>query len=245
MKTAGLTDVGMLRQENQDAFGTLFLDACGATLAVVCDGMGGVSGGRIASALCLETLKAALADATEITGELLDSALSAANAALRARALSLGLECMGTTVVLAVVTEREAHLLWVGDSRAYLWHAGVLTRLSHDHSLVQSLVDAGTITEEEARHHSRRNIITRAVGTRDTVEGEQKTVAWQTGDLILLCSDGLYGMVEEKEISEILSEEETTAHMAHVLVAAANSHGGEDNITALIIENTKENSSDA
>lgn len=245
MKTAGLTDVGMLRHENQDTFGTLPLDGCGALLAVVCDGMGGVSGGRIASALCADTLKAALADATEITDGLLDSALSAANDALRVRAAELGLDCIGTTVVLAVATERALHLLWVGDSRAYLWHEGTLTRLSHDHSLVQSLVDAGSITEEEARHHSRRNIITRAVGTKDTVEGEKKTVAWQTGDILLLCSDGLYGMVEEKEISEILSEEETTAHMAHVLVAAANSHGGEDNITALIIENTKENSSDA
>ena len=244
MKSAGLTDVGMLRHENQDAFGALPL-ACGATLAAVCDGMGGVSGGRIASALCLDTFRSVLAECEEITDDLLDAALDAANDALRARAKELGLDCMGTTLVLALATETAVRLFWVGDSRAYLYHAGRITRITHDHSFVQSLIDEGRITEEEARRHARRNLITRAVGTKDHVAGDHREVLWETGDRILLCSDGLYGMVEDRELCEILSEDDNLEHTAHVLISAANSHGGEDNITALILENTKENSSDA
>lgn len=245
MRAAGLTDVGMLRHENQDAFGVFPTEDKGALLAVVCDGMGGACGGKEAAETCLATLKDTLLGGDVPTDFMLSDALSRANGMIRARTKEQGYDCMGTTVVLALADGEAVTLFWVGDSRAYLWRDGTLSRLTRDHSYVQSLIDEGRITEEEAKNHVHRNLITRAIGSRDTVLADSRRIPWQRGDRILLCSDGLYSMVEEKEICEILSEGDAPAHMAHVLVAAANSHGGEDNITALILENTKENSSDA
>ena len=148
-------------------------------------------------------------------------------------------------MVLAVASHDRLTVLWAGDSRAYLLHENTLTRLTRDHSYVQELVDAGRISEEDARTHEYRNLVTRAVGAVTWVTPDVRTLAWQKGDRLLLCSDGLTAMVEEKEIAEILKEEHPTARTAHELVCAANSHGGEDNITVLLLENTEGELNDA
>ena len=147
---------------------------------------------------------------------------------------------MGIILHLAHSVEETAR-----DSRAYLFHGGALTRLTHDHSYVQELVDQGKITEKEARMHEKRHLVTRAVGAGMTVEPDACTLPWHEGDRLLLCSDGLFTMVEEKEITEILKEAHTPARTVHELVCAANSHGGEDNITVMLLENIKENDPDA
>lgn len=243
MKAYGRSDVGMLRHENQDAFGTCAIGE--AVLAVVCDGMGGEAGGRVAAELCVSSFMEAFRDQTLPTVEKLKRTLSSANTRIQKEAKANGYPRMGTTVVAALATEETLTLLWVGDSRAYLLRDGMLMRLTRDHSYVQELVDLGTITEGEARTHIHRNLITRAVGTKRHVAPDVLTIPFRQGDRLLLCSDGLFCMVEEKEIRDILIESNPTALIAHELICAANSHGGEDNVTVLLLENTKEISSDA
>ena len=240
----GRSDTGMLRTENQDAFGECALKD-GARLALVCDGMGGEKGGREAAEICVSTFLSAFKDSGAPSEKALEKMLGEANARILARASEQGYARMGTTLVLALALPHTLTLLWVGDSRAYLYHEGSLTRLTRDHSYVQELIDRGTLSESEARTHHHRNLITRAVGTHERVVPDLVSLPWQEGDCVLLCSDGLFGMVEEKEIREILSENHPAARTVHELVCAANSHGGEDNITVLLLENKKETLSDA
>lgn len=251
MKSYGMTDTGMCRSENQDTFSvTAFKSPRGGELllAVVCDGMGGVKGGAVASSLCAETFSAYLAaHATPTRTVTQRAALTAANRAVykRAREDDGALNSMGTTLVSALASERSVTLLSVGDSRAYLYRDGMLLPLTHDHSYVQQMMDAGMMTAEEASRSPYRNIITRAVGVSASVKGDVIRLAWREGDRILLCTDGLTGCVKADEICSILAQDETLFDMAHELVGAANSRGGEDNITALLLENTKENTFDA
>lgn len=243
MKTYGRTDVGMLRHENQDAFGIFPLKD--AVLAVLCDGMGGEAGGKAAAEICVSAFRDAY-DGGEIpTADALCHTLSFANTAIQKEAKRQGYDRMGTTVVAALVTPEEMTLLWVGDSRAYLLRDGELLRLTRDHSYVQELIDCGTISEREARNHYHRNLLTRAVGAKRRVEADTLALPAKEGDRLLLCSDGLFGMVEEKEILDILTEAESLALVTHELICAANFRGGEDNVTVVLLENTKENSSDA
>jgi protein phosphatase len=244
MTVFGRSDVGMLRHENQDAFGEAPLTR-DARLLVVCDGMGGVSGGKEAAETCVSTLLSAFSSEELPDEEALADACFSANLEVLATAKKRGFHRTGTTVVLALAERDAVTLLWVGDSRAYLFDGERLTRLTRDHSYVRELVDAGVITEEEAREHPSRNVITRAVGAQSRIEPETKRIPWREGGRLLLCTDGLHGMVTEREIAEILKEGHTVSRTAHELVCAANSHGGEDNITVLLIENTKENFPDA
>ena len=240
----GRSDVGMLRHENQDAFGDCALKD-NAWLALVCDGMGGEAGGKDAAETCVSAFVSAFSGGEAPSEKALKKTLAVANAAILARAKEKGFVRMGTTLVLALARPDTLTLLWVGDSRAYLFRDGTLSRLTHDHSYVHQLVDKGTITEREARIHYQRNLITRAVGTAGKAEPDTRKLAWQEGDRLLLCSDGLFSMVEEKEIEEILAEGDPAARTVHELVCAANFHGGEDNITVLLLENKKESLSDA
>ena len=244
MNVSGRSDVGMLPSENQDAFGECVLKN-GAHLAVLCDGMGGVSGGREAAEICVRTFLSAYAGKDAANEEDLRSTLHVANEAILADATKNGYIGTGTTLVLALAEYNQVTLFWVGDSRGYLLHEGTLSRLTRDHSYVQELVDAGEISEKEARTHKKRHLITRAVGATPSVVPDVYRFPWSNGDRLLLCSDGLFGMVEEKEIEEILKEEYPTARTVHELVCAANSHGGEDNVTVVLLENIKENYPDA
>lgn len=240
----GRSDTGMLRSENQDAFGECVLRD-GGCLALVCDGMGGEAGGKEAAEICVSSFLSAFSHSKAPSERALKRTLAEANDSILARAREMGYDRMGTTLVLSLATRDTVTLLWVGDSRAYLYHEGGLFRLTRDHSYVQELIDRGILTEEEARTHYHRNLVTRAVGTETRALPDVARIPWEEGDRLLLCSDGLYGMVEEKEILEILREDRSPARTVHELICAANSHGGEDNITVLLLENKKETLLDA
>lgn len=247
IKYYGQTDTGMCRRENEDAFAVRELSAqkngTQTVLAVACDGMGGAKGGKVASALAVDTFTEYLTcHALPTRAAVQRSALSAANRAVRkCAAESRGeLEGMGCTLVSALATEKSLLVLWVGDSRAYLYRDGLLLPLTRDHSYVRQMMDAGLMSAEEAKRSPHRNIITRAVGAHATVKGDVVRCSWRRGDRLLLCTDGLTGCVSEREICSILKEGTSLFDMANELIVAANCRGGEDNITALLLENTKE-----
>ena len=245
MRIAGSSDVGMLRTENQDAYGIIPLKDGSSAICLVCDGLGGGMGGKEAAELCVACFRERF-EGGEMPSEWeLRDALSEANRRILSFSRAQEYTWMGTTLVLAAVTEEAVTVLWVGDSRAYHFREDSMLRLTRDHSYVEELVARDNLTEGEARFHSMRNLITRAVGTREEVVGDMCILPWREGDRLLLCSDGLHAMVEEKELCEILAEDHIPAHTVHVLISAANSHGGEDNITALVVENKKEISSNA
>jgi protein phosphatase len=142
---------------------------------------------------------------------------------------------MGTTAVCALIRGGRVHLCHAGDSRAYLLHAGRLTQLTHDHSYVQELVDCGTITVQEAENHPQKNIITRALGVDLRMQPEYTSTVMLPGDLLLLCTDGLTNMVQAVQLQEILTQNDFY-DVPDRLIEAANAGGGQDNITALLLE---------
>ena len=216
MKLAGKTDVGLVRQDNQDDYraGQLPGDAA---WALVCDGMGGARGGREASQLFL---KRTLVSANRFVFQ----------KSIREESLA----GMGTTAVCALVRSGKAYLCHAGDSRAYLFRDGSLAQLTHDHSYVQELVDCGTITVEEAEHHPQKNIITRALGVDYRLDPEFTSLAVQPGDILLLCSDGLTNAVPRPQLEQLLRTG-SFYDLPDLLIRAANENGGKDNITALLL----------
>ena len=254
MKVFGYSDIGPHRPSNQDYFDSAPLPLPpklrgvkkreeNALLAVVCDGMGGVRGGEIASHLATSTFIEKMKEETQRDAlGALEDALSAANGAVYSAAEeNEALRGMGSTMVAALVYERALAILNVGDSRIYLWHAGHLLLLTHDHSYVQAMVDAGKMSADEARYSLQRNVITRAVGTRPAVFGDVAYSSWEEGDRLLLCTDGVSGVLSDADIAEVLSADMPIERAARELTEKAVLRGSEDNLTALLIENTKEN----
>ena len=258
----GKTEIGKQRQTNQDNY--LTMRVCdNVTMFVLCDGMGGTNGGNIASSLAIRTfadfVEQTLAphidgedmcntDAINFSG-LMSDAVSAANKAVYMRARENSeLTNMGTTIVAALATENEIHVANVGDSRMYLLEGKTLTQLTHDHSYVQMLVDMGQLTKEEAATNPRRNILTRAVGTEPTVDADVMTLDMpKKGSYFVLCSDGLYNFVSEKDFISIVrkkykdyDDDDYDAELTlktKLLVDTANHNGGGDNITIILIRN--------
>ena len=206
MKLAGKTDVGRVRQDNQDDYraGELPGDAA---WALVCDGMGGARGGREASQCACSVIERCLPEQYNqcIPGEeetFLKKALLSANRDVFQKALrEESLAGMGTTAVCALVRGGKVFLCHAGDSRAYLYRDGRLAQLTHDHSYVQELVDCGTITVEEAEHHPQKNIITKALGVDYRLDSEFTTAPLQKGDILLLCSASSTVMVPQSTSS--------------------------------------------
>jgi protein phosphatase len=233
LKWGASTDVGMVRQQNEDSF------LAEETLFVVADGMGGHNAGEVASALAVTTLKAGARlgiDTTEDFRELVQQANSAIYTASLDDSTQSG---MGTTVTaLSIVEGAEPRVLVanVGDSRAYLWRSGALSRLSVDHSYVQELVNEGIITPEAARVHPRRNIVTRALGIDRSVMVDVFTHFVRTGDRIVLCSDGLVDEVADVEIARVLGQHTDPQETAEALVMVANTNGGRDNTTVIVVD---------
>jgi protein phosphatase len=233
LKWGASTDVGMVRQQNEDSF------LAEETLFVVADGMGGHNAGEVASALAVTTLKAGARlgiDTTEDFRELVQQANSAIYTASLDDSTQSG---MGTTVTaLSIVEGEEPRVLVanVGDSRAYLWRSGALSRLSVDHSYVQELVNEGIITPEAARVHPRRNIVTRALGIDRSVMVDVFTHFVRTGDRIVLCSDGLVDEVADTEIARVLGQHTDPQETAEALVMVANTNGGRDNTTVIVVD---------
>jgi PPM family protein phosphatase len=228
----GRSDVGQVRAGNEDAL--LILQRVFA----VADGMGGHLGGEVASAAALEPLTGLDAqrfDASEDALAALSAAVALANTEVSRRSRSEPeLEGMGTTLTALLIDGTDAHLVHVGDSRCYLLRDGVLVQLTDDHTLVQALIDQGRITRDEASGHPHRSVITRAIGVGTDIEVDGRTIVLAPDDVLLLCSDGLTGVVDDDEIAAVLTE-----HGAHdavdELIMRANAAGGPDNITVLTL----------
>lgn len=241
MNVCGKTDVGLRRHENQDTFAVEQGEKL--LIAVVCDGMGGAEGGQIASSLAVEIFMKeirALLRADMTAGQLRELAsfcVAKANTAVYQRALQdPAYQGMGTTLVSAVAGERDAVICNIGDSRAYLIHDGEMTRITHDHSVVQTLVENGDITAEEARTHPNRNLITRALGPDETTLCDAFDVSFAHGDKILLCTDGLVVTATDEEICRIVCADKRAEEKLDDLIALAKAQGAPDNVTAVLIE---------
>ncbi|MEP6953660.1 MAG: Stp1/IreP family PP2C-type Ser/Thr phosphatase [Solirubrobacteraceae bacterium] len=223
------TDTGRQRKGNEDAY------FARSPLFVVADGMGGAQAGEVASGTAVEVFQDGLPDGSEPVESRLRSLVLEANARINALAQSdEALAGMGTTVTAAYVGEDELAIAHVGDSRMYRLRGGSLERLTDDHTLVEELVRQGKLTPEEADHHPQRSIITRALGPEPGVEPDSFTWPGRDGDVYLICSDGLTGMVGESQVAEILTEAGSLPAAGRALVDAANAAGGRDNITVVL-----------
>jgi serine/threonine protein phosphatase PrpC len=238
MRIATQTDRGLVRKRNEDSV----LADEGLGLLMIADGMGGYSGGEIASALAVSTVHACLLGSVEQdsagrdTGNVIREAVRRADEAIRLRASGdARLGDMGTTLVLALCRGPRVHLAHAGDSRAYLMQNGVMRRLTRDHSLVSEMIENGEITPKEARRHPLRNVVTRSLGSHGNAELGLQTVAWEPGNCLLLCSDGLTNMVEDREIERAIRQAGPDLSQAcEKLVQMANQAGGKDNISVIL-----------
>jgi serine/threonine protein phosphatase PrpC len=231
LRVGARTDVGRVREGNEDSY------MVHEPLYAVADGMGGHQGGEVASKLALETLgRLALEDSRDTAPNLADAVREANRAVLDKASTDPGLHGMGTTLTAVVAGGNRVFLAHVGDSRAYLLRDGHMDQLTEDHTVVEGLVREGRLTRQEAEIHPQRSILTRALGVDGEVEVEEKSQDVREGDRILLCSDGLTGMVPEQEIERILAELEDPQRAAEALVDAANDAGGQDNITAVVLD---------
>ncbi len=238
-RLAVLSDVGLLRQLNEDNWSWLHVEPQ-LQFYVVADGMGGHDCGEIASALAVETIVERLRPvrASDPVGleTRLREAFQAANNAVKDHADAKGTD-MGTTMVCLLVAEgRVGYLANVGDSRGYLLRDGVLDQLTKDHSWVQKMVDKGKLKAEEARHHPHSNILLRTVGTDHDVEPEMFRVELLPGDRLMICSDGLWNEVDDRDMESILNTYSDPRIAARELVRAAHHGGGKDNVTLLVVE---------
>lgn len=221
------TDIGQVREGNEDSF--LVNDP----LYAVADGMGGHRGGEVASNLALQTVQRLFA-ANE--GTLTEQVEQANRAVFERSQEDRDVAGMGTTLTAVLVNDAEVRLAHVGDSRAYLYRDGRLQMLTEDHTLVRRMVIEGEITEAEAEHHPHRSILTRALGVDGDVQVDEDVITMQDGDRLLLCTDGLTGMVSDEQIVSVLEEVKDPQEAVDHLARAANRAGGIDNITAVIID---------
>lgn len=243
----GLSDVGRKRTRNEDCF----LINEDLNLYVIADGMGGHSGGEFASKMAISTIEEILQgitsdpEATVISGVNTDEAdfgdrlryaIEVASSRIYDRALyDSALKGMGTTTVASLFHEGYVYVANVGDSRAYLFHANKIKQVTKDHSLVSEQVRAGYISQKEVKGHKLRNIITRSVGYQEEVEIDVQKFDLHMGDKVLLCSDGLSNMVEDRDIEKIVAGS-PIKEACKKLIDLANKNGGEDNITVLLME---------
>jgi PPM family protein phosphatase len=246
LEMSSLTDVGRKRTVNQDYLGDLIFTSNRFTpkqleergyLFAVADGMGGYAGGEIASKLTIETLFDffyASVPTSDLAHDLME-AVRLANARVHEEAQRSQRPNMGTTLTMMVLRNNRAVFANVGDSRIYLIRQGLAQRVTHDHSMIQEQIDAGVLTPEQAEKSNFRNLITRAIGHRNDVEPELSESELEVGDVLLLCSDGLHGLVKDDEIGVMVGAESDVNKAAEELVATANERGGPDNISVLLV----------
>lgn len=238
MRSFSITDIGKKRKLNQD-FVYVSDEPVGnlPNLFIVADGMGGHKAGDYASKCTVETMIREIRSSFEKNPvRILSKAIRVANDQIRRKAKQdENLYGMGTTVVAASCLGRYLQVANVGDSRLYIINDKI-RQITRDHSLVEEMVRMGGIDREAARNHPDKNIITRAIGARDTVEIDFFHEELKQGDIVLMCSDGLTNMLEDEEISSILREKTTIQERAAKLVETANNNGGKDNIAVIIID---------
>jgi protein phosphatase len=243
-----LSDVGLKRPLNEDSF--CANDEEG--LYVVADGMGGHAHGEVASRLAVETIEEfieltsgdrdvtwpyGIDESLSLNGNRLKTSIRFANQKLLDHAKSsVGCEGMATTVVAVLVEGSVAEVAHVGDSRVYLIRGGQINRITSDHSWVNEQVLSGVIDSEQARNHPLRNVVTRALGGRPDLEVDVQSLALESDDRLLLCSDGLTTMLVDEEILRIVLDGDAGVDQALKLIEAANRNGGEDNTTAILLK---------
>ena len=244
IKVWAMTDTGLVRSQNQDAYGVEHMPELEQSICVVCDGMGGPKGGDVASKIAVNTfltsVKANLRPgmSPEQIREVSSFAIAVANGEIRKAAAENPAACrgMGTTLVSAVSYAGGVVVSNIGDSRAYLIHSGEIRRISRDHSLVETLVERGDITEDEARRHPQRNYITRALGVEERILCDGYIVPVVPGDFILLCTDGLVSTVSDREMrDEILGGD--IDRCLDRLLEISKGNGAADNVTAVLMQN--------
>ena len=243
LEVAVLSDPGKVRPGNEDAYGS-FAPAGGREqretgwLFVVADGMGGHQGGEIASRLAVDAIHDSyFADPDSDRGAVLVRAVKDANGlVLEQSQADSSLSGMGTTCTAMAIHDGRGFFIHIGDSRAYLLREGELVQLTNDHSLVGEMIRSGMITDEDARNHPRRNVITRSLGVQEAVEADTPHTPFELrrDDLFLLCSDGLSACVSDEEIRGVLAGKDLDS-VAGALVEMANARGGKDNVTVLLI----------
>ncbi|MBZ4652764.1 MAG: protein serine/threonine phosphatase [Peptococcaceae bacterium] len=234
MHVNALTDVGLVRKDNEDNY----LVSADRGLFVVADGMGGHLGGAVASSMAIKVIDEEIREPhlEENPSRLLHTALLKANSLILQQGQSENLCGMGTTVTAALFQKGSIYIAHIGDSRAYLYRDQALTLLTQDHSLVNELLQKGGITVEEAQYHPQRNILTRALGTQVLPQIDFTTTPALPGDMLLLCTDGLSNHVSDQEIKTVLSEESNLKEKVKHLVNLALERGGNDNITVVLVQ---------
>ena len=231
MKVYSMTDIGRVRQLNEDS---CYQPARGERFCAVADGMGGHNAGEVASALAVQTYADYMRGVERITADALRAAVARANDAVyRASQESAEVSGMGTTFSALAMEGKTAFIAHVGDSRIYLVRRGALMQVTIDHTLVEEMVLKGLITVREARVHPRRNIITRALGTEPRVEIDTLQLDLRPGDVFFLCSDGLTNHVPEREILRAVLNDMGWQEKLRHLIGIALEDGGQDNITAM------------
>ena len=244
MKIWGMTDIGLVRKENQDAYAVRVSEDTGYTMCVVCDGMGGPGGGRLVSTIAVETFLDACQgnlrsgmDAQEVR-QVADFAVAAANRAVYQRSQTdPSLKGMGTTLVSVVTWDDQALVSNVGDSRAYLIRPEEgISRVTRDHSLVERLVEMGNITEEQARCHPDRNLITRALGPEEGALSDSYLLHMEAGDYLLLCTDGLVETATDQEMEQEILRGGDPNGCLDRLLALSKRRGAADNVTAVLLK---------
>ncbi len=240
MNIWGVSDVGAVRTQNQDAYFVTEPEAQ-VPFAVVCDGMGGAKAGNVASTVAVESFAATLTEGLAMTGatveQLMLQAVERANELVRYRS-EVDKDCrgMGTTLVAAVVDGPLVRLVNVGDSRGYRIGPEGIVQVTRDHSVVEDLVERGEITHEQARSHPKKNLITRALGAEEEVQADLYALERREGELILLCSDGLSNVVTDQEMLFELVHGGPAQEGCRRLLDLALSRGAPDNVTAVLME---------
>jgi protein phosphatase len=237
---AARTDVGMIRSGNEDNFAT---DASrDRGLFIVADGMGGHAAGEVASEMAVQTVERELKGVVKnlddaSAAQRLTDALRKANRNIHDRTITeVDKQGMGTTASVLLLSPTRYLIGQVGDSRVYLLRDGALVQLTKDHSYVQEQVDAGFLTPEQARYHPYSNVITRCVGASPDVEPDVYEGEVKVGDIFLVASDGLTGMVDDRRLQMLLMSRAEPERKVHSLISEANGRGGLDNITAIVVQ---------
>ena len=233
MRAYGLTDIGKSRPTNEDSF---YLPQKSERFCAIADGMGGHNAGEVASSMAIDVFCKEMRAAERMGSSALHHAVERANKKVYERSCSAEkLSGMGTTFTALVADGRRIHIAHVGDSRAYLIRSGGISRVTQDHTLVEEMVSKGVISEREARVHPKRNLLTRALGTSETVEVDLIQLDIRGDEVLLLCSDGLSNYVSEHDMLHVVTGAGEWSEKLKTLVQIALNAGGSDNITALIV----------
>lgn len=240
---AAASDIGLIRKNNEDSYAIVTLDRPFPCGLIVADGMGGHRKGELASRIAVdyatEQLTARLQEGTtrdELTNILADICKKANIKVFLGSLESEDNRGMGTTLTMAIAYPDQLFLAHVGDCRAYLLRDNELNQLTLDHTLVQEMIDAGTLKVSDSQTHPRRNVLTRALGAPEYMQPDTLTVNLERGDRLLMCSDGLHGFVDDETIRTVLRKEKSTEKAVNRLIALANEQGGEDNVTVLMLD---------